>query len=208
MDDNRVDPVLEFFNTIAVRWDSWEDFGTLNPRLDDGLRRFGVGPAERVLDVGCGTGNLTAALLRRLSAEGTVVAVDLSPKMIEVARGKVADARVDWVCDTIERYNGCDGTFDRIFCYSVWPHFTDANRVALRLHALLVPGGKLHVWHLLSRKEINEIHAGASDAVSDHFLLPATQNAAILAEAGFMIEETIDDEDGYCITAGKVTAAG
>jgi len=189
-------------------WDSWEDFGMLNPRLDAGLHRFGVGPSEHVLDVGCGTGNLTAALLRRLSADGNVVGIDLSPKMIEVAREKVSDVRVDWVCDTIERYKGGDGIFDRIFCYSVWPHFTDTKRVAGCLHSLLVPGGKLHVWHLLSRDAINRIHSSVSKAVSNHFLLPAAQNAALLRDIGFTVEETIDDECEYCITACKVVTAG
>jgi len=46
---------------------------------------MGVNPDETVLDVGCGTGNLTGALLARLSATGRVIAVDISPRMIEVA---------------------------------------------------------------------------------------------------------------------------
>jgi trans-aconitate 2-methyltransferase len=46
---------------------------------------------ERVLDVGCGDGRITAAIARQLSA-GSVLGIDPSPRMVEAARG-VASAR-------------------------------------------------------------------------------------------------------------------
>ena len=49
---------------------------------------------ERVLDVGCGDGRITAAIARQLSA-GSVLGIDPSPRMVEAARlgrGKCAMA--------------------------------------------------------------------------------------------------------------------
>ena len=51
---------------------------------------------ERVLDAGCGTGQVTRELLRRLP-NGTVVALDGSPSMIEQARARLADDRVEFL---------------------------------------------------------------------------------------------------------------
>jgi len=51
---------------------------------------------ERVLDAGCGTGQVTLELLRRLP-NGSVVALDGSPSMIEQARTRLGDERVAFV---------------------------------------------------------------------------------------------------------------
>jgi ubiquinone/menaquinone biosynthesis C-methylase UbiE len=89
-------PRAEFFDVIADKWDGWECLTALRQKFVTGLDAMGVNPDETVLDVGCGTGNLTSALLTRLSATGRVIAVDISPRMIEVARHKVCDERVAW----------------------------------------------------------------------------------------------------------------
>jgi 2-polyprenyl-3-methyl-5-hydroxy-6-metoxy-1,4-benzoquinol methylase len=195
-------PVIDFFNSIASRWDSWEDPDDLAVKFDEGFDHFGIQPEERILDAGCGTGNLTAALLWKLALEGRVVAIDSSPKMIDVARGKIADNRVTWICDAIEHYVP-DVFFHRIICYSVWPHFSDPRKVAAMLYAMLVPGGCLHIWHLISRERVNTIHAKAGEAVRGDVLPPVSENAALLAATGFKIKETVDDDLRYLITARK-----
>src|SRR5687767_13377298 len=50
------------------------------------LSAAAIGPGTRVLDLGCGQGDLTLALLER---GATVTAIDISPRMIEVARQRV-----------------------------------------------------------------------------------------------------------------------
>ena len=55
------------------------------------LDRLDLRGDERVLDAGCGTGRVTAALLERLP-RGEVVAVDGSPAMVEAARERLGDA--------------------------------------------------------------------------------------------------------------------
>jgi len=89
-------PRAAFFDAIADKWDGWECLTSLRQGFATGFDAMGVNPDETVLDVGCGTGNLTGALLARLSATGRVIAVDISPRMIEVARDKVRDERVEW----------------------------------------------------------------------------------------------------------------
>ena len=54
------------------------------PTRDHLYRRAQLGQAERVLDVGCGTGAITAELARR--TRGQVIGVDIDPAMVAFAR--------------------------------------------------------------------------------------------------------------------------
>ena len=198
-----VNPRVEFFDGIAEKWDGWEDLPALAGKLAAGLDEMGVGPGEVVLDVGCGTGNLTRALLAHLSPAGRVVAVDISPRMIAVARAKVADARVAWHAVDARRLPLADASCDRVICYSVWPHFDDREAVAGELRRVLRPGGHLHVWHLSARARINDIHAGAGPAVRHDVLAPVGETAALLAGAGFDVVTADETAERYLVSAVK-----
>ena len=82
---------VDFFDGIAERWDGWDDLAELAQKLAAGLDEFGVRAEETVLDVGCGTGNLTRALLAKLSSAGRVIAVDISPMtLMRLARASAS----------------------------------------------------------------------------------------------------------------------
>lgn len=68
--------------------------GRYSPRLAQAMcDAAGVGPGQRALDVGCGSGALVAALAGRLGAEN-VAAVDPSEPFVEAARARVPGARI------------------------------------------------------------------------------------------------------------------
>ncbi len=199
-DDN---PRREYFDSIAEEWDGWMDLDRVTARLANGLDAFGIGPDETVLDIGCGTGNLTRALLGRLSDQGRVLAVDISPWMIAAARRKIDDRRVRWLVADATRLSLPSAAADRAICFSVWPHFPKPAAVAHELHRILGPGGLLHVWHIDSRETINHIHAEAGEAVRGDVLRPAKEVARLLQAAGFYPQAEVDDDDEYLVSARK-----
>ncbi|MFB3907745.1 MAG: class I SAM-dependent methyltransferase [Candidatus Eisenbacteria bacterium] len=194
---------VAFFDGIAEQWDGWECLKSLARKFDDGLRAFGVGTGETVLDIGCGTGNLTTALLNHLSADGRVEAVDISPRMIETARGKVSDARVRWHLAEAEHLPLGDGSCDRAICYSVWPHFEDPKDVARELRRVLRPGGRVHVWHLISRERVNQVHADAGEAICRDHLPPVQDLADLFTAQGFEVTTAVETPDSYILSAAK-----
>lgn len=54
------------------------------------LRRFGMRPSDRVLEIGCGVGTVTALLAEELTGGGSVLGVDLSPRSVDAARERLA----------------------------------------------------------------------------------------------------------------------
>jgi demethylmenaquinone methyltransferase/2-methoxy-6-polyprenyl-1,4-benzoquinol methylase len=201
-----MNPRSAYFDAIADQWDGWDDLAVLQRRLAAGLAAMGLGPRETVVDIGCGTGNLTLALLAALDAAGRVIAVDISPRMLEVARAKVHDARVSFQAAEAESLPLGSASCDRIICFSVWPHFRDQNAVCRELARVLRPGGHLHVWHLLSRHKVNEIHAAAGEAVAGDQLGPATETAAHLAAGGFQVTAVVDDDEQYLVSARRLSS--
>jgi ubiquinone/menaquinone biosynthesis C-methylase UbiE len=129
------------------------------------------------------------------------VAVDISPRMIAVARRKVADNRVAWHTVDVRRLPLGAASCNRVICYSVWPHFENKQAVSAELARVLVPGGLLHVWHVSSRHRINEIHATAGEAVAHDILPAARETAELLLGAGFRISTC--REDGPATESGN-----
>ncbi|MDX9753489.1 MAG: class I SAM-dependent methyltransferase [bacterium] len=194
---------VDFFNRIASLWDSWDDLAALHTKLIAGIREFGIKPDETIVDIGCGTGNLTTALVSQLAEEGRVHAVDIAPEMIAQAKKKISDPRVTWYLSGAESLPMPDASCDRVICYSVWPHFSQPQDVAAELHRVLKPGGILHIWHLLPRDEINHIHATADPAVHHDHLAPAEEIANQILTPRFDVQTIIDDTERYVITARK-----
>lgn len=194
---------IRFFDALAGKWDQGEDLKSLEARLCLGLEKFALGPDERILDVGCGTGNLTKCLLGRLSDQGRILALDVSSEMLHRARRKLRDPRVTWLLADASDLPLDAGSVDRVICFSVWPHFDDARGAAREFRRVLRPDGRLHVWHLASKETINEIHASADPSVAADLLASAEETAQLLASEGFQPYEIVDEQTRYLVSAAK-----
>ncbi len=72
------------------------------------LREAALQPGDQVVEIGCGTGRLTLPLSAMTPAR--VMGVDAEVRMLDVARGKDAAGRVDWVRGSAYRLPLAEGT--------------------------------------------------------------------------------------------------
>jgi ubiquinone/menaquinone biosynthesis C-methylase UbiE len=115
----------------------------------------GVGPGRRVLEIGCGTGQLTRQLVT-YGAEFT--AIDLGPSMIAVARRHLPADRVALHVSSFEDYSAPDGMFDLIVAATAF-HWIDPEVAWAKIVRLLAPGAWLAV---LSTREQYDDPLGAA----------------------------------------------
>jgi trans-aconitate 2-methyltransferase len=103
------------------------------------LARLALGGEEFVLDVGCGSGRITEALIERLP-RGRVIAVDASESMVQAARRRLPDADVR-VMDALELE--LEEPADAILSTATFHWISDHARLFQSLRAALRPGGRL-----------------------------------------------------------------
>jgi trans-aconitate methyltransferase len=115
-----------------------------NPHVEWGRRvlaRLDLSGNETVLDLGCGTGRLTAELAARLP-RGTVLALDRSPSMLAQARGNLVPnvrlIRADALGLPFRR------SADVLFSTATLHWVLDQPALYRSLHSAIRPGGRLH----------------------------------------------------------------
>jgi SAM-dependent methyltransferase len=108
------------------------------------VRLAGLGPGDRLLEIGCATGKATTGLARRGFA---VTCVELGPELAGQARRNLAGfAGVDVVTGNFERWEpSAPREFSLVFAATAW-HWLDPATRYQKVWRLLRPGGHLAFW--------------------------------------------------------------
>ena len=113
----------------------------INIHLDRLLARLAA-PGDRVLDVGCGDGFLSA----RLAEVGYhVVALDADAGVLDRAQERWAGRPVDWVHGDLMTHPLAAGSFDAALSNATLHHLPDAGAALARMAHLVRPGGTVGV---------------------------------------------------------------
>jgi SAM-dependent methyltransferase len=92
---------------------------------------------RRILDVGCGEGELAERVRSELGAE--VIAIDQSARMVELTGRRGVDARVG----SAEKLEFGEGSFDCVVAAWMLYHVRDLDRALAEMARVLSPGGRL-----------------------------------------------------------------
>lgn len=155
-------------------------------------------PGERVLDLACGTGIVTRRVAQAVGPGGSVVGVDLSPGMLEVARRLPVSGGgpVEWREGDAGALPLPDGAFDLALCQQGFQFFGDRAAAAREMRRVLTGPGRavVSVWQGPERHPLLE---ASNAAVARHLGVPAADLSTpfsfgdggalrrLLADAGF-----------------------
>lgn len=195
------DPRVAFFDRLAPTWDQSgpNPVATLQ-RLRELKDLLGLRAGMDLLEVGCGTGQITGWLADCVRP-GRVVGADFSPAMLARARARGIDAEFELL--DICREGAAQRAFDAVLCFHSFPHFRDQAAALRQVAGQLKKGGQLVVLHLVGSEQLNAFHHQVGGAVGHDQLPAAAQWPALLEPAGLILTQAIDDTGLFLVKADR-----
>lgn len=151
-----------------------------------------IGAADRVLDLGCGTGIVARSLRARLGGGASITGLDANADMIAIARAVAPE--LDWREGNAVALPFEDASFELVTCQQMLQFVPDPAAALREIRRVLAPGGRLVAATWRARHEqalhdllgqIAERHLGSAN--EKRFLLgDAALVRSLLEEAGFL----------------------
>lgn len=154
-------------------------------------------PGERVLDVACGTGIVARLSAPLVGAGGRVVAVDMNPAMLDVARALPAPpgSTITWQEGNAMALPFLEEAFDLVLCQHGLPFFPDRGQAVREMCRVLAPQGRA-LTIVLQALAKHPVFEALMESVARHLALPL---------ADVMTPFALSDADAL---RGLFTAAG
>ncbi len=153
-DDSKREQVVAMFNSIAPTYDRLNH--TLSLGIDRCWRRKAVDALkpykpQSILDIATGTGDFAMLAAERLQPQ-SIIGVDISEGMMDVARRKVADAGLDSMItfqqEDCTKLTYADCMFDAVTVSYGARNFTDLQAGLREMCRVLKPGGHMMLVEL------------------------------------------------------------
>jgi len=216
--DESVTP-LKFTGSIPKNYDAilgpmfFEDYAI------DLVSRIDSGRIRNALELCCGTGRVTRHLRKTLPPSAKLVASDISPDMIAVAKQNVSDG-VDWKIIDAKQIPLDDNQLDLVICSFGYMFMQDVVAAFSEAFRVLRPGGQflISTWDKLEQNGVSNVHRKVikkhfGDTLPSTYRLPFSMDDPALLEtqlqqAGFSsIKVSHVKKNTYCATA-KEAARG
>lgn len=141
----------KYYRGIANTYDQNVDITfTLYNEKENEVRNFMIDllelkPNSRVLEVSAGTGKDSEIIIKRLSSEGELFCLDISPDMLLHAKSKLSryPANTEVVSGTACDLPFDDNSFDALYCFAGVGHFPDLPKGLKEMARVVKPGGKV-----------------------------------------------------------------
>jgi ubiquinone/menaquinone biosynthesis C-methylase UbiE len=167
------------------------------------LRDLALPPKAMVLDVGCGTGYPALEILRRMDAEGRIIAIDQSSPMLDEARvkaGRLSGKRIFFRSEAATpKLTFADDVYDLVVCNAGLDEMDDPEGAIRDFVRVAKPGGRVAVtmplagtfaeFYDLFREVLHKLDRGdALDRLEEYLAHqpPLEQLEAWLEDAGLV----------------------
>jgi ubiquinone/menaquinone biosynthesis C-methylase UbiE len=160
--------MVSFTGSIPANYDKYLGPYLFEPYAIDLVQRLQNDSCKVILELACGTGRVTNHLVEILPEDGSLLATDLNPDMLTIAKSKVSDKRVEWqVVDALELPFD-DASFDHIVCQFGVMFFPDKTKAFKEAYRALNEKGKF-VFNTWGSLEENKRAGFIRDVLEDIF---------------------------------------
>jgi ubiquinone/menaquinone biosynthesis C-methylase UbiE len=133
------------------------------PYARDLADRVAKANPKAVLEIAAGTGVVTRAMAARLPADARLTITDLNQPMLDHAKARQPDARIEWRQADALALPFEDASFDAVACQFGAMFFPDKVQGYREARRVLKPGGRFffNVWDRISENEFADVVAQA-----------------------------------------------
>jgi len=166
-----------------------EFMSRLRPFHEELVRRVHPRTGEGFLDMACGPGEPAITIAQRVGEKGHVLGVDLSERMVSLAKRLARERKVgtvDFRVMNCEKLDLPKASFDAVVSAYGFQIFTDPAKAAREAHRVLKPGGRLACCIWSTAEHVPYIHA----------------------IIGPMLDHSEPDENGYLPTPYEIGGKG
>ncbi len=192
----------DYFDRHASSWDEMLNYNEKASQLSEVVSWFGLAEGDWVLDVGTGTGILLPLIRQTIGPKGMLIGFDFSFRMLEKAKLRESFGEKLLLASTAESIPLRSALFDRITCFSAFPHFTDKAKALVEMVRVLKRGGVLFIAHLKSVEELNRFHQSLGGPVANDLLPHPERTRKMMTHAG-LFEINIINQPGKFLAHGK-----
>lgn len=173
----------------------------VEPDLKKHLMEFGVQANDCVLDVGAGTGRLTFEISNLVGGNGTVLACDIANDMLR----QIDHLKLNTFCLCCDAaFPALKGeNFDKIICFSTFPHILNKHAALREFYRLLKPNGKLLIFHTKCSRQLNTFHNQLNSVVCNDELPSGAELEQMAIDTGFRPIKTIEHPELYWVESYK-----
>ena len=114
------------------------------------LATLDLKPGVHFLDLGCGTGHAVRYVAEKAKGDGVFCGIDISPRMIEIARETRGLPNVRFEVASAEELPFEDGYFDVVLCTNSFHHYLLPMRAIEEIRRVLRAGGRLCILDITS----------------------------------------------------------
>ena len=192
------------------------------PVLEGVMARAQLLPGQKVLDVGCGTGQSTVMAARAVGAKGHVVGADISPPMAAKARARASElAQVSIVETDVATHRFEAAQFDHVISRFGVMFFADPIAAFANIARAMKPGAQLtfaawgrieaNPWFTLparvAKAEVGVPPKSDPDAPGPFAFRDIAKVEALLKDAGFTDPRGIAEDVTFALPGGAADFA-
>ena len=192
----------EFFEKLAGEWDQQQPLDRLahlNLLIDKIMPK--IGTCKKILNIGSGTGVLTAILAQHYPGS-EITSIDIAFAMLQ--KNRFQDSSANLAQADVHALPFLYQTFDAIISHNSFPHFLNHPLAMQEMLRALKDGSFLVILHDISRDQVNAVHRNATSHVIHHDMLPEPARlAGLMKICGIRNIEISEGEDFFLAVGQK-----